>query len=323
MSAQTFKPHIHTSSAIASRRLAFAFGLTLLLVGIELAAGLVANSLALVTDAVHNVSDALAVGLSWWALRLAQRPANDARTFGYHRAGILVALLNAATLIGLALLVGFEALQRISQPPEVRSGLMLVVGAIAFVLNAATALLLWRDSRHDLNIRSAFVHMAADAVSVLGVIAAAIGIALLGLENLDSFASVLIAALILWSAWGILKETVDILLESTPRDVDVNAMVQDILGVRGVRGLHDLHVWSISSSFRALSAHVLTEEMTLAQGAKVQNDINDLLLNRYAIGHSALQLESINCEPGVLYCELCGLPVGGNARQAVQQTEKN
>jgi cobalt-zinc-cadmium efflux system protein len=285
-------------------RLTIAVLLTLTFVALEAMAGAYANSLVLLTDAAHNFSDAFALGLSWWALRISFRPANNARTYGYHRAGILVALLNAATLIGLSLLIAFEALHRLSTAADVQEQTVVVVGALGFVMNAGIALSLRRAGQRDLNVRSAFVHMSGDALSTIGVVAAGVGIALLGWNWLDPLASILIAALILWSAWRIVKETVDILLESAPRDIDVEAMVHDILELDGVSGVHDLHVWSIASNLRMLSAHVLTNNVTIAEGARVQHDINDLLLNRYGIGHTALQLECTGCEPDLLYCDL-------------------
>jgi cobalt-zinc-cadmium efflux system protein len=288
----------------AAARITIALVLTLGFVAVEAITGALANSLVLLTDAAHNFSDAFALGLSWWALRLSFRPANNTRTYGYHRAGILVALLNASTLIGLSLLIAFEALHRLSAAPEVHEQAIVVVGALGFVLNVGIALSLRRAGRRDLNVRSAFIHMAGDALSTIGVVAAGVGIALLGWDWLDPLASILIAALILWSAWGIVRETVDILLESAPRDLDVQAMVRDIMKLDGVSGVHDLHVWSIASDLRLLSAHVLTDNITIAEGAQVQHDINDLLLNRYGIGHTALQLECVGCEPDVLYCDL-------------------
>jgi cobalt-zinc-cadmium efflux system protein len=253
--------------------------------------------------------------LSWWALRLSFLPANNVRTYGYHRAGILVALVNAATLIGLSLVIAFEALQRLSAPPPVQQQVVLSVGALGFAINAGIAWSLRSASQRDVNVRSAFVHMTGDALSTIGVVSAGLGIALLGWRWLDPLASLLIAALILWSAWGIMRETMDILLESAPRDVDMQAMVGDIVRVQGVRGVHDLHVWSLASNLRMLSAHVLTDNVTIAEGSRVQHDINDMLLNEYGIGHTALQLECIGCEPDLLYCELSpeggGQPVAG------------
>lgn len=285
-------------------RLTIALVITLGLVAVEIVSGFFANSLALLTDAVHNFSDAIALGLSWWALRLSLRPANHARTYGYHRAGILVALLNSATLIGLSLLIAFQAVERLGTPPDVGEQALVSIGALAFVINAGIALSLNRAGRGDLNVRSAFLHMAGDALSTIGIMAAGVGIALLGWDWLDPLAGILIAALIVWSAWGIVRETVDILLENTPRDLDVNTMVRDILSLDGVYGVHDLHVWSIASNLRMLSAHVLMNNMTIAEGAELQHDINNLLLNRYGIGHTALQLECADCEPDLLYCDL-------------------
>jgi cobalt-zinc-cadmium efflux system protein len=307
--------HQHSLMISTMRRLTIALSLTLTFVGVEAVAGVFANSLALLTDAAHNFSDAFALGLSWWALRLSFLPANNVRTYGYHRAGILVALVNAATLIGLSLVIAFEALQRLSAPPPVQQQIVLSVGALGFAINAGIAWSLRRASQRDVNVRSAFVHMTGDALSTIGVVSAGLGIALLGWRWLDPLASLLIAALILWSAWGILRETMDILLENAPRDVDMEAMVGDIVRVQGVRGVHDLHVWSLASNLRMLSAHVLTDNVTIAEGSRVQHDINDMLLNEYGIGHTALQLECIGCEPDLLYCELSpageGQPIAG------------
>lgn len=302
--------HLHQHSLLTSttRRLTIGLVITLAFVAVELAGGFFANSLALLTDAAHNFSDAFALGLSWWALRLSFRPANDNHTYGYHRAGILVALVNAATLIALSLFIAYEAVQRLSAPPEVQEQIIVLVGALGFMINAGIAWSLRSAGHSDVNIRSAFVHMAGDALSTVGVVAAGLGIALLGWHWLDPLASLLIAALIVWSAWDILRETLDILLEGTPRDVNVNAMVNEMLKVKGVRGVHDLHVWSISSNLRALSAHVLADNMTIAEGSRVQHELNELLLKDYGIGHTALQLECSGCDPDVLYCELTPVP---------------
>lgn len=296
--------HRINSPSSTSTRLTAALLVTLGFVAVEAASGLLSNSLVLLTDALHNFSDAFALGLSWWALGLSFRRANNTHTYGYHRAGILVALLNAATLVGLALVIVFEAFQRLSAPPQVNEGTIVLVGALGFAINAGIALSLRRASRTDLNVRSAFVHMAGDALSTVGVVAAGVGIAVLGWNWLDAFASILIAALILWSGWGIIRETVDILLERSPRDLDVDALIRDIMDTEGVSGVHDLHVWSLATNLRMLSAHVLTNNVTISEGAQVQRDINDLLLNRYGIGHTALQLEYLGCEPDLLYCDL-------------------
>lgn len=297
------KTHLRPMSS-SSRRLAISFALTLAFMLVEAVAGYFANSLALLTDAAHNFTDVVALALSWYALRLTTRPATFNRTFGYHRAGILAALVNSTTLAVIALGIFYEAYQRLLEPPRVETNILIGVAALGFVVNAGTAWIVKRGSRNDLNIRSAFIHLAGDAVSTLGAFGAGIGMALTGWQVLDPLVSILIGALILWNAWKIVRETVDILLEGTPHDVDMSAMVRDLLRVEGVRNIHDLHVWSISANLRALSAHVLTDDLSISEGAHVQRAINAVLMTTYGIGHATLQLECAGCEPDLLYCEM-------------------
>jgi cobalt-zinc-cadmium efflux system protein len=285
-------------------RLALALGLTLVFVFFELAAGLAANSLALLTDAAHNFTDVIALGLSWYAVRLATQPSNARKTYGYHRAGILVALINATTLVVISLGIFYEAWQRFLSPPQVQSGILIGVGLVAFVVNLVTALLVKNGSEHDLNMRSAFLHLMGDVLSTIGAVMAGVIIYFSGANWLDSLVSVLIAVLILWNAWGILRETSDILLEATPRDVDMSAMLSDVLQVNGVLGVHDLHVWSITGSLRTMSAHILTADIPISNGAAIQAAINELVAQRYNIVHATLQLECSGCAPDVLYCDI-------------------
>jgi cobalt-zinc-cadmium efflux system protein len=296
--------HLEDGAQGASRRLGFSAALTLALVAVEAGAGLFANSLALLTDAAHNVTDVIALGLSWYAMRLALRPAHSGKTYGYHRAGILAALVNSTGLVLIALGIFYEAYRRLLQPPEVDPGILAGVAAAAFAVNLAAALLIRRGSEHDLNLRSAFVHLMGDVFSTLGAIAAGAAIALTGWNGWDALASALIGVLILWNAWGILRETVHILLESTPADVDPERLVADLLRVDGVRGVHDLHIWSITRSLRTLSAHILVGDISVRESAAVQAAIDLLLCDRYGIQHATLQMECENCLPDKLYCDL-------------------
>ncbi len=309
--------HLEEGAQGISRRLGIAAGLTLALVIVEAGAGLFANSLALLTDAAHNISDVVALGLSWYALRLALRPAHSGKTYGYHRAGILVALINSTGLVLIALGIFYEAYRRFLQPPDVNTGILTGVAAAAFVINLATALLIRRGSEHDLNLRSVFVHLMGDVFSTLGAIAAGVGIALTGWGGWDALASVLIGILILWNARGILYETVHILLESTPPDVDPERLVADLLQVEGVHGVHDLHIWSITRSLRTLSAHILVGDISVRESAAVQAAIDLLLCDRFGIQHATLQMECENCLPDNLYCDMAANPAdsGGNAEK--------
>jgi cobalt-zinc-cadmium efflux system protein len=287
-----------------STRIAISLGVTLSLVVIEVIAGLRAQSLALLSDAGHNFTDVIALGLTWYAFRLSAQPSNAGKTFGYHRAGILVAFVNSTTLAVISLGIFREAYKRFLLPAEVRPEILVGVGVAALIVNAGTAWLVKHGSDHDLNLRSAFVHLMADVLSTVGAIVAGILIALTGMNWLDPLVSVFIAVLILWNAWGILRETVGILLESTPRDIDMSEMVRDMMSVEGVRGVHDLHVWSITRSLRALSAHIVTDDLPISDGTVVQREINRVLRERYNIGHATLQLECVGCEPDVLYCDI-------------------
>ncbi len=298
--------HIHVPDFTRStiRRLALSLGLTLLFVVVEVLAGLYANSLALLTDAAHNATDAIALALTWWALRFTTRPANSGKTYGYHRAGILVALVNSTTLVLISLGIFYDAYRRLMAPPVVKADVLIGVGLAAVLVNLVTALLVRRGSQHDLNLKSAYVHLMGDVLSTVGAVAAGIAIRFTGMDWLDPLVSIFIGLLILWNAWGILRESVSILMESTPADIDMEALQQDILKVEGVRGVHDLHVWSIAQSLRSLSAHIITDDIQVSQTATVQSAISELLGHKYGIGHATLQLECADCITPELYCDI-------------------
>lgn len=295
--------HSESNRYSNTARLTASLLITLAFVFVEIVAGLWSNSLALLTDAAHNATDVLALALSWHALKLAARPANARRTFGYHRAGIIVALFNSTTLIIIALGIFYEAYRRFIVPPEVDAPMLTLVAALAFIVNLGTALLIREGSQHDLNMRSAFIHLLGDAASTFAAILAGVGIAFTGWHWLDPLASVLIGALILWNAWLITRETINILVEGAPRDVDVNAIVRDLKSINGVNDVHDVHVWSITQNMRALSAHIATDDIPLSTSATIRREINTLLLHRYSIAHTTLQFECTDCGAG-LYCDL-------------------
>ncbi len=285
------------------RRLALSLAITLGFVIVEIVAGVVANSLALLTDAAHNFTDVLALGLTWWALWVTNKPSHSGKTYGYHRAGILVALFNSTTLAVIALGIFYEAYKRFINPPAVQANILIGVGVAAVIVNLTTALLVRRGAENDLNIRSAFLHLMGDVFSTLGAVIAGIIIRFTAWNWLDPLVSVLIGFLILWNAWGILRESIHILMESTPGDVDMDALQQDMVSIEGVRGVHDLHVWSITQSLRTLSAHLVTDDIPVSAGSKVQGKVCEMLARKYGITHSTLQLECEECTPSTLYCD--------------------
>jgi len=285
-------------------RLALSLILTLGFVFIEAIAGVIGNSLALLTDAAHNLTDVIALALSWYAIRLTSQPANGRKTYGYHRAGILAALLNSTTLVLISLGIFYEAWRRFANPPEVQSGILISVGIIAVVINLVTALLVRKGSEHDLNIRSAFVHLMGDVISTIGAVIAGVIIYFTDANWLDPFVSMLIGFLILYNAWGILRDSVDILLESTPRDIDTGKLVDDVKQIKGVLGVHDIHIWSLTQNLRTMSAHILTEDLSISAGTNIQRAVNEIIFHKYNIQHATLQLECEGCDPSLLYCDI-------------------
>ena len=298
--------HVHVPNLSRStfNRLALSLGITLVFVVFEVIAGVFANSLALLTDAAHNFTDVLALALTWWALWVTTKPADSGKTYGYHRAGIIVALVNSTTLALISLGIFYEAWKRFVTPSEVEANILIGVGAVAVVVNLVTALLVRRGSENDLNLRSAFLHLMGDVVSTIGAVLAGIIIRFTGWSWIDALVSVLIGFLILWNAWGILRESLDILMESTPADIDMQALQRDMLAVEGVRGVHDLHVWSITRSLRTLSAHLITDDVPVSLGAIVQVAMGEMLSQHYGITHATLQLECMGCPPVGLYCDI-------------------
>jgi cobalt-zinc-cadmium efflux system protein len=282
---------------------------TLTFVAIEALAGWRAHSLALLSDAGHNLSDALALGLAAFALWIARRPANARSTFGYHRVAIMTALFNALTLVVLAALIAIEAWQRFVRPAPVAGGLMIMVALVAVVMNTIIAAALSGDAKTNLNSRAAYVHMTGDALSSAAVVLAGVVVHFTRWPYADPLVSLLIAAFIAWSAWGIVRDATDILLENTPRDVDVEALIADIERIPPIRGVHDLHIWKVGDGLNFLSCHVaLPAACTLTECATVVEAINEKLHDDFGIGHATIQTEVEGlcplAETHPLYCAM-------------------
>ena len=257
--------------------------------------GIRAHSLALISEAGHNVSDALAIVLSFVAVYFQSRPANDHKTFGYQRAGVLAAFVNALTLMVLAAWIAFSALHRLGQPVPVQPRLMMYVAAAGVLMNGLIATLLWRFSG-DVNIRSVFLHMLGDTVSTAAVILGGAAILVTGLQWIDPVLSLIIAGMILWSSYGIVRETLNILLEGTPKNLSIPAIRESMESVAGVRGVHDLHVWSLGSKSHALASHVLIAEMPMSNCSAILEGIQNALWDKFHIAHTTIQFETRGCE---------------------------
>ena len=282
--------HGHDHGRVESRRaLALALGLTASYTVVEVVGGVVSGSLALLADAVHMLSDNLALAAALVAAWLATKPATPERSYGYKRAEVLAALANGVLLVALAIWIFVEAVMRLRDPGDVLGGWMLAIALVGMVVNVAAGLVLSRARSHSLNVEAAFRHVFADLLGSLGVAIAAVVILTTGWVEADPLVSILIGLLVLASAWSILRDSTEILLESTPRGVDADALGRRLAAAPGVVEVHDLHVWTITSGFPALSAHVLVRPGDDCHGRR--RELERLLHEEFGIEHTTLQVD--------------------------------
>lgn len=287
--------------------LGWSLAATLAFVAVEAAAGLSARSLALLSDAGHNFTDALALLLAAFGFHLASRPADEERTYGYHRAGVLAAFVNALTLLVLSGFIFRESYRRLVNPPTVHEGTMLWVAGLGLALNAVIMWGLKAGKDRDLNIRAAFVHMLGDALGSIGIILGAAAIRYTGWQRIDPALSILIGLLIIWTAWDIIRESLNILLEGLPRGLRLQDVVAAVRGVEGVLEVHDLHVWSLGSAVHALSCHVLINDLPASESDAILKRINRELAARFRIHHTTIQFEHVSCAASANGCSIPSL----------------
>ncbi len=275
-------------------RLRIAFALTAVILLVEFVGALISHSLALMADAGHVLTDVFALGLAWFAVEQARRPADHRRSYGYHRVSILTALVNAVTLIVIVIAIAYEAARRLAYPTPVHGDIVIVTALIGIALNAYIAFGL-RGEHKSLNMRAALLHVMGDLVASAGVVVAGVVILLTGWLYADPLISLGIAAMIAAGAWRIVRETVNLLMEGTPSEIDLAAVTAEITGTDLVTGMHDLHVWALSSDEVALSCHIVVGECPLGDAEHVVRDLEGRLCDRFAIGHTTIQVES--CHP--------------------------
>ncbi len=283
---------------------------TLAYIVLLVAAGIRAHSLALLSEAGHNLSDFLALLLSLTAVYLQARPPSATKTYGYHRAGVLAALVNSLSLVVVSFLIFYEAFRRLQHPEHVHAGTMIYVAAAGVVMNGAIAFLLYRTGR-DVNIRSALVHEIGDTLSTAAVIVGGWVILTTGQYWIDSALSFGIGALILWSGFGIVRETMNILLEGTPRGMKLDEVETAIRAVEGVNDVHDLHVWSIGSETHALSCHIAIADIPPSASERILRDVKESLHTGFRIDHTTIQFEHAECE----VAHGCIIPVADEGHQ--------
>jgi cobalt-zinc-cadmium efflux system protein len=285
--------HTHTPST--GKRLVIAIILNAVIFIVEFVGGFLTNSLALISDSLHNLSDFFALILSFIALRVVQWKSNSEKSYGYVRVEIFVAFINATALVLIGMYIIYQGIQRFAHPEPVAGGWMLIIAIVGFVVNTAATLLLKTHAHHDLNLKSAYLHLLTDAVESLAVVVVAGIIAWKDWRILDPIVSIGIGLFIIKSAWSILAETVHILTEGTPRGIDLHEVAAYIQSFPGVENVHHLHIWGLSSRVRALSAHIVVQDQLISKGNKISSQLEQELEHRFGINHPTIQLESSVC----------------------------
>jgi cobalt-zinc-cadmium efflux system protein len=296
-------PHDH--APLSAKALRYSLVATFVYVLVTLVAGLRAHSLALLSEAGHNVTDLLALLLSWVAVFIQTRPPSATKTFGYHRAGVLAAFINALTLVVIAFYIFYEAVTRMRHPVDVHPQLMIWVAFAGVVMNGTISWFLFKAA-HDVNVRSAFIHQLGDTLSTAAVIVGGWAILVTGQTWIDPALSIGIGCLILWSSLGIIQETLNILLEGAPRGLTANQIVTSLSAVDGVNDVHDVHVWSIGSDTHALSCHIRIEDMPLSESDVILQRVREILSAKFHIEHTTIQFENVVCD----VAHGCVIPIG-------------
>jgi len=294
--------HAHGAESMSARTMGAAVGLTAAFVLAEAIAGWYGHSLAILSDAGHNLADAVALGFSWYAIWISAKPSHHGMTFGYHRVGVFAALVNAASLVVIALVIGWEAIIRIQRPEPASGPLMIAVALAAIVVNVVIGVWLHGAAKSDLNVKGAYIHMLGDAVSALGVVVAGAVVIVTKQPLADPIVSLLIAALILYSSYDILKESTMVLLEGTPEGIDMPDVIDAIKGVNGVLDVHDLHVWMVGPGVIACSCHIVVAEQSVREGQQVLRAVVHAVEHRFKITHTTVQVEVEGCEADDMYC---------------------
>jgi cobalt-zinc-cadmium efflux system protein len=282
----------HQHPNLSGRRLIWAFLLNSLIAVVEVAGGILSGSLSLISDALHNVGDAAAVLLAWLAHRISGRPSNERKTFGYKRAEILAALLNGVILAGTTIYLFYEAIRRLMSPEEIDGRTMLIVAVVGLLANLVAAAILHRDSRRNINIRAAYLHLVSDTLSSVAVIVGALLIIYLGIYWVDTLVTFVIGVYIIYQAWKIIRQTVGILMQSAPEGLDLQKVRQDLERIRGIANIHHVHAWNLDDQSVHFECHVdICEDLRLSEAENIHREIESVLEDKYHVHHVTIQFE--------------------------------
>lgn len=296
----SYTNHNNSESFSSQRKMLIVLLITSVIMIAEVIGGILANSLALLSDAGHMFTDVLALLLSIMAMKFAQRPPTLSKTYGFYRLEILAAFCNGILLTGISIVIFLKAYNRFLHPEAIKGLYMLGVAVVGLIANGAGIVILGHAARKNLNVKSAFFHLVGDTISSAGVIVGGVIIIYTGWYLIDSIIGFLIGLLILRGAYGLVKEAVDIFLEATPKEIDLEKLVNDLLGVEGVKDVHHIHLWTITTGIHAISAHVLIDDLLTSKSVIILREIKRILRSKYSMGHTTIEFESESCGDGLL-----------------------
>lgn len=288
--------HHHNVSNVSGIKLFLVIILNLIITLSEVIGGLISGSLSLISDALHNLSDTAAIALSYFSIRISSRPKNKSKTYGYKRANILSAFVNSAALLGISIFLFIEAFKKFIVPSEVKGNTVIIVAIIGLLGNLFSVLLLSKGSKENINIKSSYLHLLSDTLSSLVVIVSGILIKYFNAFWTDPVFTIIINVMILRSSFGVLKESIDILMQSTPADIDIDSVIKDLLTINLIEDIHHVHVWKLDDEIINLEAHVKISDMPVSKTNKIYTEIISLLHERYNINHCVIQFETDYCE---------------------------
>jgi cobalt-zinc-cadmium efflux system protein len=290
-------PHEHGFSKISSSRIFWVILLNLFITASEIAGGIIANSLSLLSDAMHNLSDSFSIFVTFIGMKISEKEKNSRKTFGYKRAEILAALLNGSLLIGVSVFLFIEAFKRFINPRPVESNILLIIAVLGFLGNLISVIILMKNSKDSLNVRSSFIHLISDTLSSVAVIIGALLMKFYKIYQIDPFLSVLIALYVLFESWKIIRESVNILMQSAPEGIDIQKIKEDIEKISGIGNIHHVHIWLLDDSAIHFECHVnICEDMNQSQSDEIRGEIERILQCKYSISHTTMQFEFNSCK---------------------------
>lgn len=290
--------HHHNVSSASKGRLFFVIIFNFIIALAEVFGGTISGSLSLISDALHNLSDTASIILSYISIRISEKPKSKTKTYGYKRANILSAFINSASLIGISIFLAVEAIRKFFSPQHINGNTVIIVSVIGLLGNLSSVLLLKKGSKDNINVKSSYLHMLSDALSSVAVIAAGVAIKYLSIYWIDPLLTILINIAIVKSSYEILRESVDILMQGTPLNIDIDEITDELLKIQDIKGVHHIHVWRLDENNTVLEGHVQIQDMLVSESKPISDKVEHILAEHFAITHIVIQFESINCGDG-------------------------